>query len=116
MCSIDTDSYSELWDERQVKSRKPHLCDCCGGRILVGQIYTKHFSKFEGEITSEKICNDCFVDRSEFSKAHEYWTPSPGCTKEMVEECMRERESFPMMLKWARMIKRMDRRRGFAHA
>ena len=116
MCDIDTDSYSESWSESEVKARKPHRCDCCGGPILPGQKYTKHFSKFEGEITSEKCCAECFIDRSEFSKAHEYWTPSPGCTKDMVDECLRERESLPMMLKWARTLKRMEKRKQAAAA
>lgn len=111
MCYIDTDSYSEVWNEKEQKARKNHKCDCCNGPILKGEKYIRHFSIFDGQVTSEKCCESCQYDRSDFSKHHEHWTPSPGCTKELVHECLMERESFPMMLKWARTLKRMNKRK-----
>ena len=107
MCQIDVDNYSEVWHEQEVKARKQHVCDGCNGLIAKGSKYTKHFSIFDGQVTSEKCCAACDVDRAEFSKHHEYWMPSPGCLRELVEECLGERESLPMMLKWARVLRRI---------
>lgn len=111
MCYIDVDSYSEVWNERVVTARKEHRCDCCQGIIVPGAKYIRHFSIFEGEITSEKLCVDCDGDRQEFSKRHEYWTPSPGATRGLVKECLHAREDFSSMLLWARTLKRMEKRK-----
>lgn len=110
MCYIEFD-LCEVWDEREItKARKTHKCDCCRGIIDKGCKYWRHFSKFEGEITSEKICLACQHDREVFAKAHENMRPCPSATKEMVHECLHEREDFKQMLQWARMLRRMDNR------
>ena len=111
MCYVDLEP-CEVWTEWEVKARKSHLCDCCRGVISKGQTYTRHFSKFDGEISSEKICHNCDVERSEFAKMHEHTTPSPSNTKDLIDECLHERESFRDMLKWARALRKMDARRS----
>ena len=53
MCSIDLDPAS-LWDEREVKARKRHTCDCCHGLIKAGVTYVKHFSICDGDVSTKR--------------------------------------------------------------
>ena len=58
MCSIDLDPAS-LWSEREVRARKRHTCDCCGGFIQPGAVYVKHFSMLiRLSPTGERKCSD----------------------------------------------------------
>lgn len=110
MCGLDLE-YCEVFDETKRKARKDHKCDCCGGSIVRGSTYLKHFSVFDGDITSEKICAACFEDREMFAKEHNHMKPTPGYTRELIREYLYERGSFKRMLLWARMLRRMDKRR-----
>ncbi len=109
MCSLDLEP-CDVWHEEHVTARKEHKCDCCGGPILPGQQYLKHFDKFDGEITSEKMCLACEADREDFARHHEGSMANPGYTKELVIECMSDTHKWKERLHWARMLRRMDKR------
>lgn len=112
MCNFDNIERCELWHEKETKARKLHKCDCCYGQIEKGATYTRHFSKFEGYIIDEKLCAACQADRDKFAAAHGGVLCAPSDLKEMVHECVMERESIAQMLKWSRMLKQIDSRKG----
>lgn len=86
MCSIDLEPCS-VWDESEVKSaRKVHTCDCCGGRIEPGSSYLRHFSVFDGDVTTEKCCASCRAARDEF-RDHHGTVGTPGYTMQLLMEC-----------------------------
>ncbi len=110
MCEIDLDGYRcELWNETERRARKQHKCDSCYRAIQPGERYVSHFSKFEGEVTTEKICADCNEDRKEFSSAHGEIYFSPGSWLEVVYDCMSEDEEDRE--RWQPMIDRVKVRR-----
>ena len=89
MCSIDLEPCS-LWDEREVRARKRHVCDCCHGLIEPGTIYVKHFSICDGDPTSEKCCAECKAARVEFADADGHMMATPSYSLEMLRECVAE--------------------------
>ena len=70
MCEISHDEYATIWEEDVVIARKLHRCDQCGGDIKPGTAYSKHFSLFEGDVTSEKRCYPCSVVTETFMDMH----------------------------------------------
>lgn len=88
MCEIDLDPCS-VWREHEVKARKAHGCDCCGGMVAAGKRYWRHFSLLDGYVTSEKLCSDCYAARAEFTAAHDQ-IPQPGNFAELLRECFLE--------------------------
>jgi len=109
MCSIDLEP-CDLWVETERRARKPHRCSCCGGVIAAGARYTVHFSKFEGAMTSQKMCAPCREAREEFAEAHfgagfagDAYIPQPGYLPQALAECIAdgdeesERQWKPML-------------------
>jgi hypothetical protein len=112
MCELDFDGYCEVWDESIIKkARKQHRCDSCGGTIEKGSSYIKHFSIFEGSVTSDKMCNDCDDDRTAFSKEHGNMLPAPSGFKDVLYDCIGAGHGWKELLRWKRMLKRMDNRK-----
>jgi len=110
MCDIgDWSEPFEMFCESEVKARKAHMCDSCGGRIEPGTTYLRHFSKFEGDICSEKMCALCLVDRKEFTDEHGVFT-CPSETPGAFQDCIESRDNFSSMLKWARALRRIKSR------
>jgi hypothetical protein len=72
MCEVDYDyDPASVWVETSVaKARKDHKCNCCRGRICAGDGYVKHFSTYEGRVTSEKVCGSCREAREDFVDTH----------------------------------------------
>ena len=112
MCMMDLD-YCEVWDERPVVARKPHYCDGCGGLIAAKAEYVRHFSKFEGSITTGKLCAECKADRQKFADAHEGMLCAPPAFRSMLNDCIAEgdQESEEM---WKPMLAAMDARNDAA--
>ena len=59
MCDLDLEP-CEIWNEKKRKAQKSHECDCCGRMIRPGEIYLVHFSVYDGDTTSEKVCAECW--------------------------------------------------------
>lgn len=115
MC--DLGDYLERFDFAHIsrhKARKQYKCDCCGGVIKKGTQYLKHFSKGDGKLYSEKMCEACDIDTSEFSKQHSYIQTTPSYYGDLIKECLDEREDFRDMLKWARILRNFKNRKEAA--
>lgn len=111
MCDIGDDAEPfETVCETERKARKPHRCDCCSGIISAGETYLNHFSKFEGEINSEKMCAACLRDRKDFVDEHGFFT-TPSDTPDNYRDCVDARDDFASMLKWSRALRRISNRR-----
>ena len=85
MCDIELDPAS-VWNETDVRARKRHVCDCCGGHILPGETYTRHFSVCDGVATGEKCCAPCKAARVEFKDVHGTMG-TPGYSAQLLMEC-----------------------------
>ncbi len=110
MCFVDLEP-CEVWRETERKARKPHRCSCCRGTIPAGDEYLVHFSVFQGDATSEKMCLPCRDDRKAFADAHEGTLCTPSFLREMVAECVSEDEDGDGA-KWAAMLARIKARRA----
>ncbi len=108
MCYIGDLEPCSVWDEKQVKARRPHHCSCCKREITVGEIYLRHFNVFEGDASHEKLCMECEKDRDEFGKAHDGMLPMPGGLKAMLHECIGEEPEESDV--WRAMIARIKAR------
>ncbi len=106
MCSIDLEQ-SEVWDETERTARTPKACDCCHGPIVPGQRYVKHFSIYDGSVTSENLCKLCEKDRDEFAKAHDNMSPTPSGFTGMLSECVDDTEDD----RWAEMLRAIEARK-----
>lgn len=112
MCDSIGD-FAEPFDfctESQPTARKQYRCDCCRGSINKGETYLKHTSKFEGEISTERMCAGCFVDWAVFVREHQFFT-SPSNAPDMYYECVYSRHDFRSMLRWKRALRKIDKRR-----
>src|SRR5258706_14864271 len=89
MCSLDYEP-CEVWDEYQRVARKPHRCSSCRRVIYVGEKYLVHFSVYEGDWSSEKMCGLCDEIRGEFSYAHEGMIPLPSSLASTLSQCIVE--------------------------
>ncbi len=107
MCSIELDA-AEVFDETERTARTPKACDCCHGPIVPGQRYVKHFSKFEGDITSEYICKPCEKDRREFADAHGGSITGPSYFRDLLSECVDDTEDD----RWSEMLRGIEARKG----
>lgn len=114
MCSIDLDP-CEVWQERKVTARKDHRCSCCGGRIKSGEVYVRHFSVFEGDVSAEKACGACEEMRRDFLAEHGT-CGSPGYMQTLLEECIdyEDRDVDGVGAKWRAAIDAMLARRAAA--
>ena len=88
MCQIEPEGHCTVWNENTVKrARKRHRCDACSGFIQIGDSYLDHFSTYDGDATSEKMCPPCQVARDEFKKDHG-WFPTPSSFGVYLDECI----------------------------
>jgi hypothetical protein len=108
MCFIDLDP-CEVWDERERKARKEHKCGACGKTIRVGETYLTHFSVFEGNANSEKMCFPCRDDRKQFADAHDGTLMTPSFLRQMVAECISEGDEESER-QWKPLLDRIDSR------
>lgn len=111
MCDIDLESCA-VFDETTVKkARKEHQCDCCGGPIPKGASYLKHFSVFDGSVTTEKQCPACTEMVAEFRKHHGQYS-NPSYMPELLQQCIdSERgEDEAMVRKWEGELNAMRQR------
>jgi hypothetical protein len=109
MCDISLEPCS-LWSEVSSKARKDHTCSSCRGRINRGDTYIRHFSKFEGDIASEKLCMPCQIARARFTEAHGDLTPTPSGFASMLEDCVVDGIND----EWSSMLSAMRQRRDDA--
>lgn len=66
-----------VWSNTLVIARKAHRCDCCRGPISMGVQYRRHFSVFDGDPCSEKVCPICIVLLDVFETVH-HGSPTPS--------------------------------------
>jgi len=91
VCVIDQLDPCEVWRETLCRARKSHRCSCCRGLIRQGETYIVHFSVFEGNASSEKICSACLADREEFCREHiNGQLCGPSFFSELLDECIAE--------------------------
>jgi hypothetical protein len=57
------DDYPEFSRQEVVKARKSHKCDACRGTIEPGEQYERTSGKFEGYVSTSKMCRRCCYDR-----------------------------------------------------
>lgn len=79
-----------MWSETERRARKAHRCTSCMGAIQPGTRYTVHFSKYDGETTSEKLCAQCRDSRQDFADAHGGMLPLPSYFPTLLRECIAE--------------------------
>ncbi len=106
MCDINLDQ-CEVWRETKHKARTQKQCSSCRGNIWPGETYTKHFSKYDGNITSDVMCEPCKLDRATFADAHDGMSPTPSYFPEMLQSCVSEGDEAS---EWAAMLQTMDAR------
>ena len=112
MCEIYFEEAVDLWNEHRVCARKHHTCSCCGGTIRPGEEYTRHFSVFDGQATSEKQCAACTTIVDEFATEHG-GAFVPSQMLEAVHECyVQERDhDRKNAARWLRAYRQMLRRK-----
>lgn len=110
MCYIGFDGTCEVWNEAEQKARKPHRCSSCRRPIKVGEKYLRHFSIFEGDTTSEKMCVDCLEDRREFCDAHRIAGFPPSNLQHYLSECIADGDEESDQ-QWRPMLERLKARR-----
>lgn len=88
MCQIEDGDRFDVFTETLRKARKTHKCDCCKGNIAIGARYLVHFSVYEGEPSSQKMCAPCNSDRHKFADAHGGSLAQPLYFPEMLDECI----------------------------
>jgi len=110
MCYIDLE-YAEIWSETEHTARTRKFCSSCDGEIKPGERYIKHFSKYDGNITSNRLCLACEKDRAEFADAHDGMSPTPDNFYNMLSECISEDDEGD---RWRPMLESMKARRAFS--
>jgi hypothetical protein len=114
MCEVHFDDYCEVWNETALKARKPHRCSCCGLRVRKGGYYVRHFSIFEGEASTAKICQACWLIREEFNDAHKVML-FPSTVAEHLDECIvTDEDEGEDASRWRRLLKALHRRQAKA--
>jgi hypothetical protein len=89
VCDIDLEP-CEVWKETKIgKARKAHKCDCCHGPIRVGEPYTKLFTVYEGDASSEKSCSACDDDVATFQDDHTV-RGVPSYMPELYQQCVQD--------------------------
>lgn len=114
MCDIDLEPCT-AFSERNRKARKAHTCSCCKGIILPGQTYLVHFSIYDGNIASDKMCGLCEVARKEFSDAHYSGLPQPAYFPELLSRCISDGDE-ESDAKWRPMLDAIEARGKAARA
>lgn len=67
-CSCDYDQPS-AFSEGTHKARKVHACSECRGIILPGEVYTKTWGVWDGDVLTFRRCEDC-TTMKEWAEAH----------------------------------------------
>ncbi len=89
MCAIEPDyDPCQVFTERPVIARKLHKCSECCGPIEPGRMYIKHFSVFDGDSNSAKICEACGDAWREFSDAHGGYRRAPPSLDPVLTDCI----------------------------
>lgn len=115
MCEIyDDGDYCTIWNERERKARKPHRCSCCRSTIQPGTVYIVHFSLFDGDATSEKMCVECVADRQAFADAHGGILFNPGSFLLRLSDCISEGDEDDR--RWVGMLDGIQRKRDAARS
>jgi hypothetical protein len=105
----------DVWEETWVKARKAHRCEGCLKTIHPGEKYVRHFSLYDGMVTSEKCCEKCMVAREEFAKEPGHLLPTPSTFTESLDECISDYDSTPAeKRKWKAVLRNIERRRKTA--
>lgn len=87
MCDIEFDGACAVWEERTVRARKSHRCQCCGLPVEVGEFYLRHFSVYDGDASDEALCFTCWWVREEFEQEHGVGI-TPSGFFEMLRDCV----------------------------
>lgn len=118
MCQIGDLDPSEVWCEVLRRARLPHRCSCCGSVITVGEQYLSHFSVFEGDAASEKMCAACKVARDAFCEAHSWNGCTPSYFPTVLAECVDDRtvivEDSDEEIRWRPMLEAIRERSRIA--
>lgn len=107
MCLIDDGERCEVWREHKRKARKEHQCDCCRRTIKPGETYLVHFSLFEGDVTSDKCCEECDAERMEFGNAPGHMLFSPSYFPSVLSDCVSEGDDDDEGTRWRVMLDRI---------
>ena len=103
MCELNFDETCDAWSEVERKARKEHRCSCCRGLIAVGDKYIAHWSVYEHETYTGKLCQTCRSDRQAFADAHEGTLVGPADFWVTLDQCITdgdpdsERQWRPML-------------------
>lgn len=116
----------EFANVKYVKARKNHICTECKREIVKGEEYELIKGKFEGDLFTDKTCNDCLSVRRAFfcggcagqiwEELYIHFDENDGavdwdCVKEITPRA-RER-LFELIEKvWAKIEKRETREKG----
>lgn len=115
MCDMDSGETCEVWSETWITARKNHRCDSCDKRIRPREKYVRHFSIFEGYISTAKCCAKCKTDRDAFGKVEGHYIPHPSSFVEALDECISDYESTAEeKRKWRAVLRNVERRRANA--
>jgi hypothetical protein len=57
--SRETNEYYDVYDEKERRARKAHLCSACGEAIRIGDLYWRIGTIFEREARSLRRCQRC---------------------------------------------------------
>lgn len=114
MCDyLDDDGAVEYLFTATRRAAKTHACACCGRVIEPGQRYVVVSWVGEGTADSEKCCASCARVRETFGKEHSFY-PHPSSVVEFLDQCVAERDDGYQ--RWARMLRRIRKRREEARA
>lgn len=111
MCEYDDGEYCQVWNEQQRKARKEHKCSCCGRIIRAGEKYLVHFSVYDGDATSNKMCSECERDRDTFAKAHHGFLLAPYYFPEALSGCIADGDPGSDK-RWRPMLDAIEARGG----
>jgi len=107
-CSIELES-CDIWVEQKRTARKGHRCSSCGALIVAGERYTAHFSKYDDELCTGKLCRSCADDRGDFADAHDGMLPQPGYFPTLLAECIADGDD-ESETRWRPMLTRLRSR------
>ena len=69
---VDIDSYSTNLSQSHPRARKEHRCGECRKTIVKGEVYLREVNIHDGQVMTDKTCQDCVSIRNEFFKDG-YW-------------------------------------------
>lgn len=112
MCSCDVFDSPEFSDHGFRKARKPHRCVECGKAIQPGERYQYYTAKWEGDVTTSKMCLWCSALADGFNEIKD----DPHCVYELggLRECISECFQEATTLDLGPMLKAF--RAAFKHA